>query len=304
MGIRANTRRAGGTAAALCALALLGGCATVANPDPRDPWESYNRGMSTFNDTVDGAILKPIALGYTQALPQFVRTGVSNFFNNLSDVWSFANNVLQAKPEAALSSLWRVVINTTIGLGGVLDPATDMRLQRYREDFGQTLGYWGVPPGPYVVLPILGSSTLRDTVALPADWYGQPTEYLSNAAVRNSLFVLQLVNLRSQLLEVGDLLNAAALDPYAFRRDAYLQKRLNDVYDGNPPQNEERYDLDDDPAPAAQPLAPAVSEAAPAEPPAPSAPVAQSEPAPSGPAAPPALAQSESAPAPAPFTPW
>jgi len=310
MGIQANTRPAGGTAAALCALALLGGCATVANPDPRDPWESYNRGMSTFNDTVDGAILKPVALAYTQALPQFVRTGVSNFFNNLSDVWSFANNVLQAKPEAALSSLWRVVINTTIGLGGVLDPATDMRLQRYREDFGQTLGYWGVPPGPYVVLPVLGSSTLRDTVALPADWYGQPTQYLSDTAVRNSLFVMQLIDTRSRLLEVGDLLNAAALDPYAFRRDAYLQKRLNDVYDGNPPQSQERYDLDEDQAPAAQPPGPAEpASSAQAEPPAPSTPepsasAAQSESTPSEPSAPSAtsaLAQPEPA---APPTPW
>ncbi|MCL1961414.1 MAG: VacJ family lipoprotein [Desulfovibrionaceae bacterium] len=250
MRIQAATaiRRAGLTAA-LCA--LVAGCASVAHPDPRDPWEGYNRGMTSFNDTVDGAILKPVALAYRAALPQLVRTGVSNFFSNLGDVWSFVNNVLQAKPEGALSSFWRVAINTTLGLGGVFDPATEMHLQRRREDFGQTLGYWGVPPGPYFVLPILGPSTLRDTVALPADWYGNPVSYVHDVPVRNSLHGTQFVDMRSQLLEVGDLLDAAALDSYTFRRDAYLQKRLNDIYDGNPPQNQERYDLDEGQAPAA-----------------------------------------------------
>jgi len=236
---------------ALCGLALITGCATVANPDPRDPWEGYNRGMTKFNDTVDDAVLKPVATAYKKVLPQLVRTGVGNFFGNLSDAWSFVNNVLQVKPEPALSSFWRVVINSTMGLGGVLDPATEMHLQRYREDFGQTMGYWGVPPGPYFVLPILGSSTLRDTVGLPVDWYGQPILYIHDVAWRNSLQGTQLVNTRAQLLEVGNILDAAALDPYTFRRDAYLQKRRNDIYDGNPPQTEERYDLDDSAAPAA-----------------------------------------------------
>ena len=248
--------RRAGMAAALCALALTAGCATVANPDPRDPWESYNRSMTHFNNTVDGAILKPVATAYQQALPRPVRTGVGNFFGNLGDVWSFVNNVLQAKPEPALSSFWRVVVNTTIGLGGVLDPATEMHLQRYRKDFGQTLGYWGMGPGPYLVLPILGSSSLRDTAALPVDWYGQPLTYMNDVGWRYTLYGVQLVNTRAQLLGVTDILNAAALDPYTFQRDAYFQKRLNDIYDGNPPQNQERYDLGEDSAPAPAPAKP------------------------------------------------
>jgi phospholipid-binding lipoprotein MlaA len=241
----------------LLALALLAGCATVAHPDPRDPWESYNRGMTKFNDAVDGAIFKPAATVYKDAVPQPVRTGVGNFFGNLGDAWSFVNNVLQGKPEGALSSFWRVVINTTIGLGGILDPATEMRLQRHRQDFGQTLGYWGVPAGPYLVLPILGSSSLRDTVALPVDLKGHPIAQIHDVPVRNSLRATQFIDVRSQLLGADELMNAAALDPYAFRRDAYLQKRRNDIYDGNPPQDKERYDLDEDP-PAAAP-APAAS---------------------------------------------
>ncbi|MFT3778153.1 MAG: VacJ family lipoprotein [Ottowia sp.] len=237
-------------AAMLCGAALLAGCATVANPDPRDPWEGYNRSMTKFNDAVDDAVIKPVATVYKEVLPQPVRTGVGNFLGNLGDAWSFVNSVLQAKPEAALSSFWRVVVNTTLGLGGVLDPAAEMRLERHREDFGQTLGYWGVPPGPYFVLPFLGSSTLRDTAALPVDWYGHPIGHVNDVSLRNSLRALQIIHLRSQLLEAGELFEAAALDPYTFRRDAYFQKRRNDIYDGNPPQDEERYDLEEGEAPA------------------------------------------------------
>jgi phospholipid-binding lipoprotein MlaA len=237
--------RAVAALAALALLSLLSGCATVAHPDPRDPWEGYNRGMASFNDAVDGAVFRPVATAYREALPRPVRTGVGNFFGNLGDVWSFANLVLQAKPEAALTAFWRVTVNTTIGLAGVLDPATEMRLQRQREDFGQTLGYWGVPSGPYVVLPILGASSLRDTVAVPVDWYGHPISHLNDESARYWLRAVQCVDTRALLLDVGDLMDAAALDPYAFRRDAYLQKRRNDIHDGNPPQDEERYDLDE-----------------------------------------------------------
>ncbi|MBK6614349.1 VacJ family lipoprotein [Ottowia sp.] len=249
----ANAPRRTGALAVGLALALLAGCATVANPDPRDPWEGYNRSMTRFNDAVDGAVIKPVATAYKEVLPQPVRTGVGNFFGNLSDAWSFVNNVLQAKPEGALHSFWRVVINTTIGLGGVLDPATEMRLDRHREDFGQTLGHWGVGAGPYFVLPLLGPSTLRDSVALPVDFYGQPLGHVNDVSVRNSLIGLQAIDTRARLLEAGELLDSAALDPYTFKRDAYLQKRRNDVHDGNPPSDEERYDLEEGAAPEGAP---------------------------------------------------
>jgi phospholipid-binding lipoprotein MlaA len=257
MSIEFLFRRAG-FGLTLLVLALLAGCATVAHPDPRDPWEGYNRSMTKFNDAVDGAVLKPVATAYKDVVPQPIRTGVGNFFSNLGDIWSFVNNVLQGKPEGALSSFWRVAINTTIGLGGFLDPATEMRLQRHRQNFGQTLGYWGVPPGPYLVLPLLGSSSLRDTVALPVDFLGSPIAHVHDVPVRNSLRATELVDGRSQLLDAGELLDAAALDPYVFRRDAWLQKRRNDIYDGNPPHDEERYDLDEQPA-AAPPAAAAAS---------------------------------------------
>ena len=233
-------------------LVLASGCATVANPDPRDPFEGYNRSMTRFNTAVDDAVLKPVATAYLQALPQPVRTGVGNFFGNLGDAWSFVNNVLQAKPEAALHSFWRVVVNTTMGMGGVLDPATEMRMRRSREDFGQTLGRWGVPSGPYLVLPLLGPSSVRDTAALPVDWYGQPLGQVNDVSVRNSLRAIDFVDRRARLLQAGEILDAAALDSYMFMRDAYLQRRQNEVHDGNPPPDGERYDLDED-EPAAKP---------------------------------------------------
>ncbi|MDO5624999.1 MAG: VacJ family lipoprotein [Pseudomonadota bacterium] len=240
-------------AAATAALALLTGCASGPHADPRDPLEPYNRRMMRFNDAVDTAVLRPVATAYRDAVPQPVRTGVGNFFGNLGDVWSMVNNVLQAKPEGALSSFWRVVINTTFGLGGVLDPATEMRLQRHREDFGQTLGHWGVPPGPYLVLPLLGPSTLRDTAALPVDVYGNPLGYYDHIRVRNTLVGLNVIQTRASLLSTTDFLQAAALDEYSFQRDAFLQKRRNEVYDGNPPQDDERYDLDEEDPPPADP---------------------------------------------------
>jgi phospholipid-binding lipoprotein MlaA len=261
---------------------LLTGCASAPpgvtyGTDARDPWEGYNRAMTQFNDSVDQAVLKPVATAYTSAVPSPVRTGVSNFFGNIGDAWSFVNNLLQADVEGALYSFWRVAVNTTFGLGGILDPATEMRLDRHRKDFGLTLGRWGMPPGPYLVLPILGPSTLRDTIALPVDTYGSLTNHIQDVPVRNSLFGVHVVDTRAQLLNATNLLDQAALDPYSFTRDAWLQKRRNDVYNGNPPpdddganQDAERYDqpeandapeAPDSPASAAEPATPEASAA-------------------------------------------
>jgi phospholipid-binding lipoprotein MlaA len=264
-GFGAGLKAAAIASTALAAL-LLTGCASVPEgsaANPRDPWEGYNRTMTRFNDSVDRAVLKPVATGYTKVVPSPVRTGVSNFFGNLGDMWSFVNNVLQADAEGALYSFWRVAVNTTFGLGGVLDWASEMRLDRHRKDFGLTLGRWGVPPGPYLVLPVLGPSTLRDTVGLPVDIWGNPAGYISNVPVRNSLYVLRTVDTRAQLLGATNLMSQAALDPYSFTRDAWLQKRRNDVYNGNPPPDnagsqapdETRYDQPEAPASAAAPAA-------------------------------------------------
>jgi len=214
--------------------ALLGGCATGPGANPRDPLEPFNRGVYQFNDAVDRAVVRPVATVYRDVLPSPVRTGVSNFFYNLQDAWSVVNNTLQLKPEQAGNSFFRFGVNTVFGLGGVLDIATEMRIERSTEDFGQTLGRWGVGAGPYLVLPLLGPSTVRDTAALPVDMKGS---LLSNAAVpeRNSAKAVELLDRRSRLLQATDMLDQVALDPYTFTRDAFLQRRRNAVYDGNPP---------------------------------------------------------------------
>lgn len=233
--------------AGLMALALLQGCAT--GPNPRDPFEPFNRSVTRFNDGLDEAIVKPVAQAYQGVVPSPVRTGVNNFFGNLSDVWSFVNNVLQAKPQAAADSFMRVSVNTLIGLGGVLDWATPMGIERQRQDFGKTLGRWGVAPGPYLVLPVLGPSTVRDTAALVVDTKGDLVMQVDHVPTRNSLYVLRAVDLRASLLRAGEVLDGAALDKYSFTRDAYLQRRGAAM---EPNGDEERYDL-----PEASPAAPA-----------------------------------------------
>ena len=226
-------------------LLVLQGCASAPNANPRDPWESFNRQVHGFNEGLDEAFVKPVAIAYQDVTPALLRTGVSNFFGNLSDVWSLVNNVLQLKPKESVETLARVGVNTTIGLAGVLDVATELKLEKHSEDFGQTLGRWGVPTGPYLVLPLLGPSTLRDTAALPVNWRGNLISGVDDSTVRNSLTALQVVDLRAGLLRTGRMIDSAALDKYSFTRDAYLQRRrslIRQYVEPNSPP-EERYDL-------------------------------------------------------------
>lgn len=225
--------------AVVISLLLLVGCATGSNVNPRDPLEPFNRGVYQFNDAVDRAVIKPVATAYREVLPSPVRTGISNFFNNLQDAWSGVNSVLQLKGEAATNNWVRFAANTVFGLGGVLDIASEMQIERHTEDFGQTLGHWGVGAGPYMILPLLGPSTVRDTAALPVDVQGDLVTGISDVPTRNSATTLNLLDHRSRLLLASDMLDKVALDPYTFTRDAYLQGRRNAVYDGNPPDDDE-----------------------------------------------------------------
>ena len=218
----------------------LAGCATGPNADPRDPIEPFNRGVYKFNDAIDTAVFKPVATAYRDATPELIRRGVGNFFANLEDIWSFVNNALQFKGQAAGDSLARFGMNTFIGIGGIFDVASDLSIEKHARDFGQTLGYWGVAPGPYLVLPLLGPSSLRDAVALPVDMAGDLVSQVAHIPTRNSAKVIRIIDNRSEFLRAGDMLDEIALDKYSFIRDAYLQRRRNAIYDGNPP--EERFD--------------------------------------------------------------
>ncbi|MDB5871133.1 MAG: lipoprotein precursor-like protein [Ramlibacter sp.] len=214
----------------LAALVLLAGCAGL-NANPRDPLEPLNRHVSDFNEGVDAIVLKPAATVYKKVVPPLVRTGVSNFFGNLSDGWSFINSALQFKFQNAAENFMRLNVNTFFGLGGILDIASELNIERHREDFGQTLGRWGVPSGPYLVLPLLGPSTLRDALAFTIDRRGDPVNYVRPASTGDSLYVLRAVDVRSNLLRIGSVIDDAALDKYSFTRDAYLQKRRSDIFD-------------------------------------------------------------------------
>jgi len=226
----------------LAASVLLVGCASAPTANPKDPWESMNRSVASFNDKVDDNVLKPVATGYRNVVPDLVQTGVRNVFNNFADMWSTVNNLLQLKPLNTAESLGRVVVNTVFGIYGIFDVATYIKLERHPEDFGQTLGYWGVPNGPYLVLPLFGPSTLRDGASLPVDFAVSPTQYINDIPTRNQVFALRLVSKRAELLKSGNMLEEASIDKYSFTRDAYLQYRRSQIYDGNPPDEEDTID--------------------------------------------------------------
>ncbi|HEY0845395.1 MAG TPA: VacJ family lipoprotein [Noviherbaspirillum sp.] len=218
---------------------MLAGCATT---HPKDPLEKFNRVMFSFNDAVDRAALKPAAEAYS-TLPTFVQAGVGNFFGNLADPWIAVNNLLQGKVADGLNDFMRFAMNTTFGLVGLWDIGSDAGLPKHSEDLGQTLGKWGVRPGPYVVLPLLGSSTLRDVIALPVDIEADPWHHVRPVRVRNPGSVLRAVDQRAAVLDASNLIEEAALDRYEFVRDAYLQRRQSKVYDGEPPSSAYEFDV-------------------------------------------------------------
>lgn len=216
------------------ALLFTAGCAIVTRPSETDPLESYNRSVFSFNERLDRAVLQPVAKGYQNVVPELVRAGVGNVFDNMRDAWSFVNNVLQAKPTAAADSALRFGVNTVVGVGGLFDVAGEMKIPRHTEDFGQTLGYWGVRSGPYLVLPLLGPSTVRDTAALPLDFFvGDPVQYFNPLGLSLSLTTLRIVDTRADLLSTTSLLSDIALDKYTFVRDSYLQLRRASIGTGD-----------------------------------------------------------------------
>lgn len=245
---------------AVAVTASLAGCATSNNP--RDPLEGYNRAVFKFNDKVDEVALKPAATVYRNVTPGFVQTGVSNFFGNLSDVWTAANNLLQGKVGDGMSDVMRVALNSTFGLLGVLDIASEAGLQKHNEDFGQTLGLWGVPSGPYVVLPVLGPSTVRDTAGLPVDIAADPWRQKRPDHVRNVGTVVRVVDKRASLLDASTLLEDAALDRYEFIRDGWMQRRNSQVYDGEdgPKGKQKKAELEDESQNAPQAIIPEPAE--------------------------------------------
>ena len=220
----------------LGALLFLGGCATTGEGDPRDPFEGWNRGVYKFNDKFDDYLARPVAETYEDWVPREVRNRVRNFFSNLADPFIGVNNLLQGKAAEAFDDWTRFILNTTVGLVGIHDVATDFGLEKHNEDFGQTFGRWGAGTGPYLVLPIFGSSNLRDGVGLAADMVTDPLGEARPIDLRNSAIATRAVQTRADLLGASRVLGEAALDRYVFQRDAYLQRRRSLVYDGRPPR--------------------------------------------------------------------
>lgn len=220
----------------LALLLALTGCATTEHRDPRDPFEGLNRGVYRFNEVVDNTVTKPVATAYRDYVHVEIRNRVRNFFGNVADVFIGANNFLQGKFEEGVQDWARVAFNSTFGLLGLHDIASEMGLEKHNEDFGQTFGWWGIGPGPYLVLPFLGSSTVRDGVGTGIDLYTDPLGELRPINLRNSVWALRVTSVRADLLDASRLLEEAALDKYVFQRDAYLQRRRSLVYDGRPPR--------------------------------------------------------------------
>lgn len=234
-------------------LLAAAGCASTADRDPRDPLEPMNRAVYQFNEAIDETVAKPVAILYRDVVPAPARGWVRNFFGNIGDVFIGANNLLQGKVGDGLQDWFRVAVNTVMGPLGINDWASEMGIEKHNEDFGQTFGWWGAGPGPYLVLPILGSSTVRDGAGAVLDWAFDPVGEVDPTRVRNAMVVTRLVGVRADLLEASRILDEAALDKYTFQRDAYLQRRRSLVYDGRAPR--ERFE-DEEPPQAPEPAKP------------------------------------------------
>ena len=248
MNLLNSIKRSFGITALVMVVVLAQGCAVGPNVNPADPIEPFNRAVFNFNDGLDQAVLRPVATAYDQVTPSPVKTGVRNFFGNISDVWSVVNNLLQLKIEKSLETFMRVSVNTVYGLGGLVDIGSEMGLSKNEQDFGQTLGVWGVGAGPYVVLPLFGPSSVRDTVGTVVDTSADLVTNTRNVPTRNSLSALRLVDTRAQLLNATRLIDQAALDKYSFTRDLYLRSRASSI-GKETSVKEERFDL---PAPPAK----------------------------------------------------
>ena len=258
-------QRMGRGAALLAVVAMLQGCSTLGARtagDRVDPWEKWNRRVFIFNDRLDENVLKPVAVGYSNVVPRPVRNGIDNFFGNAADAWSAINNFLQGKFANSAQDVIRFGTNTVFGLAGFLDVATEFGIDHQYEDFGQTLGTWGFGPGAYIVWPLFGPSSVRESVALPLDRSVSPALAVNDGAVKWELTGLQLINTRANLLGASKVLDDIALDKYTFVRDAYLQRRRSLVYDGEePPKSDDTKPQAAEPAASAAQPAPAVQEA-------------------------------------------
>jgi phospholipid-binding lipoprotein MlaA len=246
---------------------LLAGCATTGAQHPADPWEAGNRRVYAFNDAIDRGALRPVAKAYEASLPKWMRTSVTNFFHNLSAPSTIANQLLQGKPKEAAQDTLRFAMNTTLGIGGLFDPASDANLPRHDEDLGQTLGRWGVPAGPYLMVPLLGPSHLRDLPSHVFNRFLEPFYWYNYGNERWISLGLSIVNTRARLLPLDATL-ARTYDPYAFIRDAFIQRRLYQVWDGNIPERflppdegavEDEPDALDEAPPPDEPAAPAAT---------------------------------------------
>lgn len=227
--------------AALFAITLLAGCATTATDDARDPLEGFNRGVYQFNKTTDEFVFHPIARGYNAITPGIVDEGVTNFFSNLGEIKNFANNLLQFKLDAAANTVVRFMLNSSLGIGGFFDVAKE-GVPPEREDFGQTMAYWGVGPGPYLVLPFLGPSTARDGIGIAADTFLSPITYIESDTAQAGLLALGFIDLKSDMLTTGDLVSEAALDEYDFVKNAYLERRRSQILDEEDGSSYENYE--------------------------------------------------------------